>query len=53
VVGACGLALAVVLAAVALLHHEQTDGADTGLFYFSLIFAALHLVIFGMRFAKK
>lgn len=53
VVGACGLALAVVLAAVALLHHEQTEGADAGLFYFSLIFAALHLVIFGMRFAKK
>jgi basic amino acid/polyamine antiporter, APA family len=53
VVGACGLALSLVLGAVAFLHHEQTSGTDSGLFYFSLIFAALHLVIFGVRFAKK
>jgi APA family basic amino acid/polyamine antiporter len=53
VVGGSGLVLAIVLAAVAFLHHEQTDGADTGLFYFSLAFAALHLIVFGMRIAKK
>jgi APA family basic amino acid/polyamine antiporter len=53
VVGSTGLVLAVVLAAVAFLHHEQSEGGDTGLFYFSLIFAAIHAVIFGMRISKK
>ncbi len=53
VIGGCGVALAAVLAAVAFLHHDQTDGADTGLFYFSLIFAALHLLLFASRLFKK
>jgi basic amino acid/polyamine antiporter, APA family len=64
VVGACGLVLAIVLAAVAFLHHEQTKipdpnnpggmiSTDSGLFYFSIVFAALHAVIFGMRVGKK
>lgn len=53
VVGAVGIALAVVLAAVAFLHHEETNGKDTGLFYFSLAFAALHALIFAMRLGKK
>jgi APA family basic amino acid/polyamine antiporter len=53
VVGWTGVALSAVLAAVAFAHHQQTDGADTGLFYFSLIFAALHVIIFGMRLVKK
>jgi basic amino acid/polyamine antiporter, APA family len=64
VVGACGLVLAIVLAAVAFLHHEQTKipdpnnpggmiSTDSGLFYFSIAFAALHAVIFGMRVGKK
>jgi APA family basic amino acid/polyamine antiporter len=53
VVGSTGLVLAVVLAAVAFLHHEQSEGADTGLFYFSLVFAAIHAVIFGMRISRK
>jgi len=45
--------LSVVLAAVAFLHHDQTNGADTGLFYFSLIFAALQLLLFASRLFKK
>jgi APA family basic amino acid/polyamine antiporter len=64
VVGATGLVLAIVLAAVAFLHHEfskipepESPGnmiyADTALFYFSVIFAALQAVIFGMRISKK
>ncbi|MDP4129109.1 MAG: amino acid permease [Bacteroidota bacterium] len=53
VVGGCGLALAVLLAAVAFVHHHQTGAEDLGIFYFSLIFAALHVVAFGMRLAKK
>lgn len=53
VVGSTGLVLAIVLAAVAFLHHEQTGGTDSGLFYFSLVFAAIHAIIFGMRIGKK
>ena len=53
VVGGCGVALAIALAGVGFLHHEQTDGADTGLFYFSLAFAALHLLLFGARLFRK
>jgi len=53
IIGICGLLLAAVLGAVAYIHHGQTDGADTGLFYFSLGFAVLHLAVFGARLAKK
>jgi APA family basic amino acid/polyamine antiporter len=53
VIGISGLILAAVLAIVAFVHHDQTDGKDTGLFYFSLIFAAIHLVLYGTRAAKK
>jgi APA family basic amino acid/polyamine antiporter len=52
VIGISGLVLALVLGVVAFVHHSQ-DGQDTGLFYFSLIFAALHLFVFGARTMKK
>ena len=48
-----GLVLAIVLAIVAFAHHHQSEGQDLGLFYFSLIFAALHILFFGMRVARK
>jgi APA family basic amino acid/polyamine antiporter len=53
IVGVTGVALSLVLAAVAFLHHEQTGGTDAGLFYFSLVFAAAHLLFFGSRLTKK
>lgn len=53
VVGACGIVLSVALAGVALLHHEQTNGADAGLYWFSLIFAGAHLLLFASRLFKK
>jgi APA family basic amino acid/polyamine antiporter len=52
VVGGSGLVLALVLAVVAFIHHSF-DSTDTGLFYFSLVFAALHLFVFGARLIKK
>ncbi|MGG7666033.1 amino acid permease [Dyadobacter sp. BHUBP1] len=48
-----GIVLAVLLAVIAYFHHVQTDGADTGIYYFSMIFALVHLVTFGMAQAKK
>lgn len=53
IIGICGLILAGVLGIVAFVHHQQTDGTDTGLFYFSLIFAALHAFLYAARLAKK
>lgn len=52
-VGLVGIVLAVLLAVIAYAHHVQTDGTDTGIYYFSLIFAAIHLVAFGMTQTKK
>ncbi len=53
VVAWVGLALAVMLGIIAYAHHVQTDGADLGIYYFSLIFAFVHLITFGLAAAKK
>jgi basic amino acid/polyamine antiporter, APA family len=52
VVGGSGLVLALIMAIVAFLHHNN-DPSDTGLFYFSLVFAGLHVLLFISRLAKK
>ncbi|PSL29443.1 amino acid permease [Dyadobacter jiangsuensis] len=52
-VGIVGIVLAVLLAAIAYFHHVQTDGTDTGIYYFSLVFAAIHIVTFGMTQTRK
>lgn len=49
VVSLIGIALAVLLIIVAIIHHSTTDGTDTGLYYFSLIFAVLHLLLYTYR----
>jgi APA family basic amino acid/polyamine antiporter len=51
--GGGGLALAVLLGIIAFAHHSQTGSGDLGIFYFSLIFAALHVIVFGVRLSKK
>ncbi len=53
IIGISGLSLVVLLAAVAYVHHNQTGGADTGLYYFSLVFAAIHAIIYAIRLTKK
>jgi basic amino acid/polyamine antiporter, APA family len=54
IIGWSGLALVAILAIVAFIHHSDTvENADAGLFYFSLIFAAIHAVLYGMRMTKK
>ncbi|WP_138482385.1 amino acid permease [Dyadobacter bucti] len=52
-VGIVGILLAIALAVIAYLHHVQTDGSDTGIYYFSMIFALVHLVTFGLTQTKK
>jgi APA family basic amino acid/polyamine antiporter len=49
VVSYVGLVLAVLLIIVALIHHNITGGTDTGLYYFSLIFAVAHIFLYIYR----
>jgi basic amino acid/polyamine antiporter, APA family len=67
--GISGLSLSVILAIVAFVHHTltSTEAAeaiakgvkledvpnDAGIFYFSLAFAAVHAILFGVKMAKK
>jgi APA family basic amino acid/polyamine antiporter len=44
-----GLGLSVLLIIVAIIHHKITNGTDTGLYYFSLIFAAAHILLYLYR----
>ena len=55
IIGWSGLALVLLLAAVAFIHHGMTEAEnpDTGLFYFSLVFAVIHGLIYGSRLTKK
>ena len=55
IVGLSGLVLAALLAIVAFVHHGMTreENPDTGLFYFSLAFAAVHVIVFLGRLNKK
>lgn len=41
-----GVVTAVLLVIVAFAHHMSADADDTGLFWFSIIFAAAHLLLF-------
>jgi APA family basic amino acid/polyamine antiporter len=49
VVSYVGMGLSVLLIIVALIHHHITDGRDVGLYYFSLIFAVAHIVLYIYR----
>jgi APA family basic amino acid/polyamine antiporter len=55
IIGLTGLGLVALLIVVALIHHYggEAGTTDTGLYYFSLIFAAVHALIYGLRLNKK
>ena len=53
IVSFCGIGLALLLAMVALLHHNTVKEPDTVLFSISISFAVLHLIIYLMRMNKK
>ncbi|MFT3946115.1 MAG: amino acid permease [Agriterribacter sp.] len=52
VVGVTGLVLSLSLAVIAFIHHH-INNEDTGLFYFSLIFAVAHAALYVSRIVKK
>ncbi|AOM78200.1 amino acid permease [Pedobacter steynii] len=53
VVSLIGLALAALLVVVAFIHHSITNGTDTGLYYFSLVYAVIHLIIYTYRLSTS
>ena len=50
-VAGSGIGMALALVAVAFVHHEGAD--DIYLFYFSLIFAAIHLIGYASSYIKQ
>jgi basic amino acid/polyamine antiporter, APA family len=51
-VAGSGLGMALALVAVAFIHHEDPAADDTALFYFSLAFAALHVVAYLVSYMR-
>ncbi|MBL7699031.1 MAG: amino acid permease [Chitinophagaceae bacterium] len=49
IVSITGILLVALLIAVALIHHN-IDSSDTGLFYFTIIFSILHILLYLQRF---
>lgn len=47
------IGMTIVLIIVAILHHMDPEVDDSLLYYFSMIFAALHLLMYGRIIAKK
>ncbi len=55
IIGWSGLSLVALLLVVAFVHHNvmSVENPDTGLFYFSLAFAAVHAFVYGKRLSNK
>ena len=53
IVGICGLALGVLLILLSIAHHYTSEIPDYALFYFSIVFAILHLIYFGLKIARS
>jgi APA family basic amino acid/polyamine antiporter len=53
VVAMSGLGMVVALVAVAFVHHSNPEIDDSFLFYFSLIFSAIHFVVYALSLKKS
>jgi APA family basic amino acid/polyamine antiporter len=53
IVGICGVSLAILLIGLAFAHHYSAPVPDLALYYFSLVFAFIHLILFGTRLVRK
>jgi APA family basic amino acid/polyamine antiporter len=51
-VSTIGFFLVALLVMVAIVHHYY-DGTDTGLFYFTMIFSVLHILLYLQKFLKN
>ncbi|WP_277017350.1 amino acid permease [Flavobacterium lindanitolerans] len=53
VVAGSGFGMVVALVIVAIIHHRDPNIDDTFLYYFSLIFAAIHALIYAYSYKKS
>jgi APA family basic amino acid/polyamine antiporter len=53
IVGICGIALGVLLVGLAMAHHYTSEVPDLPLYYFSLAFAIIHLIVFAVKLSRK
>ncbi len=52
VVAGSGLGMVFALVIVAFIHHSDPDIDDTALYYFSLVFAAIHAMVYAYSFKR-
>lgn len=53
IVGICGIALGIMLLGLAIAHHNTSEVPDLPLYYFSLTFAVIHLIVFAVKLGRK
>lgn len=53
IVAISGLAMVIALVVVAFVHHSNPEIDDKFLFYFSLVFSALHLIVYLLSLKKS
>ena len=51
-VAASGLGMVLILIVIAFIHHSDETIDDSNLFYFSMIFAAIHALSYAYSFKK-
>jgi APA family basic amino acid/polyamine antiporter len=52
IVSISGIGMVVSLIIVAIIHHHGGEADDNILYYFSLIFAAIHALVYGLSYMK-
>ncbi|RWW99667.1 amino acid permease [Flavobacterium cerinum] len=52
IVSISGIGMVVSLIIVAIIHHHGGEADDNVLYYFSLIFAAIHALVYGLSYMK-
>lgn len=53
IVNRCGIALSVLLIGLAFAHHYSSGIQDFALYYFSLAFGIIHLIVFSFKSVSK
>jgi APA family basic amino acid/polyamine antiporter len=49
VVSISGMVMSILLIAIAITHHYFATENDNGLYYFSLVFSVIHIILFGIK----
>jgi basic amino acid/polyamine antiporter, APA family len=52
-VALAGLGMVIALVVIAFIHHNDPKADDIYLFYFSIAFAVIHAIVYGLNYLKK